>query len=150
MTGTSVNKVSYAWKRKLGLKYFWCNLSPIDRCVLSGEFSARQAQREVVEIKNLEFSYWAWITPWGHFFAEILSWAEQPGTQFFSLSNLVQVSSSCAAISFQLFDIRWSSLDIVNDSKAISRIGFFRFGEINRSLFWVFSKKKKFQFFLAG
>ena len=26
---------------------------------LSGDFSARQAQREVVKIKNLDFSYWA-------------------------------------------------------------------------------------------
>ena len=31
-------------------------------------------------------------------YAEILSWAEQSGTQFFSLSNLLLVSSSCAAI----------------------------------------------------
>ena len=30
---------------------------------LSGEFSARQAQREVVKIKNLDFSYWVWSTP---------------------------------------------------------------------------------------
>ena len=27
---------------------------------LSGEFSARQAQTEVVKTKNLDFSYWAW------------------------------------------------------------------------------------------
>ena len=43
-----------------------------------------------------DFSYWAWSTPWGHVlslksFIEILSWAEQSGTQFFSLSNLVGV-----------------------------------------------------------
>ena len=75
-------------------------------------------------------------------FAEILSWAEQSGTQVFSLSNLVLVSDSCAAIPFQLFDIWWSSLDIINYFKAISSIGFFCFGEINRSLFWIFQKKK--------
>ena len=40
-----------------------------------------------------------------------------------------------------IFDIWWSSLDIINDFKAIFRMEFFRFGEINKSLFWVFSKK---------
>ena len=76
-----------------------------------------------------------------NFFAEILPWAEQSGTQFFSLSNLLVVSKACATIRFQLFDIWWSSLDVINDFKAISKIAFFRFGEINRSLFWVFTKK---------
>jgi hypothetical protein len=27
--------------------------------ILSGEFSAKHAQREVVKMKNLDFSYWA-------------------------------------------------------------------------------------------
>ena len=68
-------------------------------CSLSGPFWVRQAQREVVKIKNLDFSYWASSTPWGHVlilkcFAEILSWAEQSGTQFFIRSNLLLVSSS--------------------------------------------------------
>ena len=60
-----------------------------------------------------------------NFFAEILSWAEQSGTQFFSLSNLLLVLSSSAAIHFQLFDISWSSFDKINDFKAISRAAFF-------------------------
>ena len=110
---------------------------------LSGHFSAR---REVVKIQNPDFFYWAWSTPWGYvlsqiFFVEILSWAEQWGIQFFSLSNLQIISKTCLAIRFQLFDIWWSNLDISNDFKAISRIIFFRFGEIKQSLFWVFSKK---------
>ena len=46
--------------------------------------------------------------------------------------------------------IWWSSLDKINDFKAISRIVFFRFGEINKSLFWVFSKKNFFNFFLVA
>ena len=43
-------------------------------------------------------------------FAEILFWAEQSDTQFFSLSNLLVVSSSSATQFFQF----WSSLDIRN------------------------------------
>ena len=49
---------------------------------LSSEFWARQAQREVVKIKNLDFSYWAWSTSWGHVLSlktfcrnTVLSWA---------------------------------------------------------------------------
>ena len=43
----------------------WHN--PKKTWTLSGEFSARQAQSKVVKIKkNLDFSYWAWSTPWGH------------------------------------------------------------------------------------
>ena len=34
--------------------------------LLSDPFWVRQAQREVVKIKNLDFSYWASSTPWGH------------------------------------------------------------------------------------
>ena len=121
---------------------------------LSSELGATQAQREVVKIKKFDFSYWAWSTPWGHVlslksFCWKLSWAEQSGTQFFSLSNLLVVSSSCAALCFQLFDIWWSTLDILNDFKAISRIGFFRFGEIKTSLFWVLSKKIFFLIFFS-
>ena len=62
-------------------------------------------------------------------------------TQFFSLSNLLIVLKTCPAIHFQLFDIWWSSLDIIIDFKGIFGIVIFHFGEINKSLFWVFSKK---------
>ena len=70
--------------------------------------------------------------------AEILAWAKQSGTQFFSVSNLLIVSKTWLAIRFQFFDIWWSSLDMINDFKAISRIVFFCFGEINRSFFLSF------------
>ena len=91
--------------------------------------------------KNPDFSYWACSTPWGHvlslkFFGEILSWAEQSGTQFFRRSNLLPRSLEFVCDDpFQLFDIWWSSLDKLNDFKAISRITFFRFCDINKSLF---------------
>ena len=108
---------------------------------------------EVVKIKNPDFSYWAWSTPWGHVLSlktfcrnPVLSWAIRYSV--FQPVKFVTSLSSCAALCFQLFDIWWSSLDKMNDFKAISRMAFFRFGEINRSLFWVFSKKN-FQFFLV-
>ena len=73
-------------------------------------------------------SYWASSTPWGHVLSlktfcqnPVLSWAIR-----------YIVSSLCAMICFQLFDIWWSSLDTINDFKAISRIVFFCFGEINK------------------
>ena len=117
------------------------------KAILSDPFWVRQAQREVVKIKkilifptglqvHLEDMFWVY-----KLFAEILSWAEQSGTQFFRRSNLLVVSSSCAALFFQHFDIWWWSLNILNDFKAISKTGFFRFGEINKSWFWVLSKK---------
>ena len=49
------------------------------KSVLSSELGATQAQREVVKMKNFDFSYWAWSRPWGHvlslksFFFKILS-----------------------------------------------------------------------------
>ena len=83
-------------------------------------------------------------------FTEILPWAEQSCTQFFRRSNLLVVSSSCAAIHFQLFDIWWSSLDKVNDFKAVCRIAFFRFGEINSIMILSFIKKIFFQLFFSS
>ena len=122
---------------------------------LSGPFWVGQAQSKVVKIKNLDFCYWAWSTPWGHVLSlktfcrnPVLSWAIRYSV--FQPVKFVTSLSSCAALPFQLFDIWWSSLDKINYFKAISRIVFFRFGEINKSLFWVFSKKKNFNFFLVG
>ena len=80
-------------------------------------------------------------------FAKILSWAEQSDSQFYSLSDLLLVSSLCTAIPFQLFDIWWLSLDKMNDFKAISRIVFFRFGEIINIMILSFVKKIFFNFF---
>ena len=123
------------------------------RC-LSGGFWARQAQREVVKIFFFDFSYWAWSAPWGHVLSlktfcrnPVLSWAIRYSV--FQPVKFVTSLSSCAALPFQLFDIWWSSLDKINDFKAISRMVFFRFGEINKSWFWVLSKKKFFKFFLV-
>ena len=72
--------------------------------LLSGEFWLPQPQGEVVKIYflilptglqvHLEDMFWVY-----KLFAEILSWAEQSGTQFFKKSNLLVVLSSCATIS---------------------------------------------------
>ena len=74
---------------------------------------------------------------WGHVLSLktfcrilVLGW----GMPIFSWPNLLVVFKMCAAICFQLFDIWLSSLDIINDFKPISRIAFFHFCEINRSL----------------
>ena len=96
---------------------------------------------------GLKYTFRTCFDTMNKLFAEILYWAEKSGTQFFSLSNLHIVSNACATIRFQLFDIWWSSLNKINDFKAISRMEFFCFGEKNISLFWVLSKKFFFQFF---
>ena len=90
----------------ISLKVGW-SFSIFFRCYFSDESSVRQAHREVVKIKiwifptglevHLEDMFWCY-----KLFAEILSWPKLSGTQFFSLSNLVVVSSSCAALYFQL------------------------------------------------
>ena len=59
-----------------------------------------------------------------------------------NLSNLLLiVSKSGPATSIQTHDIWWSSLDIMDDFKLISRMVFFLFRWKNKSLFWVLSKK---------
>ena len=132
-------------------KHFWrWKLTSIG---LSKGFWAGPAMRKVVKMKkkifpaglqvHLEDMFWVY-----KLFAEILSWAEQSGTQFFRGSNLLLVWSSCAAIRFQLFDIWWSSLDKIDDFKAISRVVFFRFGEIINIMILSFVKKIFFDFFL--
>ena len=91
---------------------------------------------KVVKIKFLDFSYWASSTPWGHVLSlktfcwnPVLSWAIR-----YSVFQLIVVKT-CLGIRFQLFIICWSSLDIINYFKAISRIVFFHLGEINKSFF---------------
>ena len=100
---------------------------------LSSEFWAKQAQRDVAKIKNSDFSYWAWSTPWGHVLTlisfcwnPVLSWAIRYSV--FQPVKFTNSLSSCAAVCFQFFDICWWSLDTLNDFKAISSTGFFRFG----------------------
>ena len=92
------------------------------------------------------FSYLAWSLPWGHdlsqkTFCQIpaLSWAIS-----YSVFQNVKFTSSLQkllATFFQILDIWWSRLVIMDDFKPISRTAFFHFGEINKSLFWVLSKK---------
>ena len=96
-------------------QYFWEGIKKTHICrdvisyfgLLSSEFWARHAQREVVKIKNLDFSYWTWSTPWGHVFSlkkfcrnRALSWANS-----YSVLQHVKFTSSCAALFFQHFDI---------------------------------------------
>ena len=107
----------------------------LHRKVLSGESSASRAKSDLVKIQNLFFSYWAWSSPWGHVLSlktfrqiPVLSWAIRYSV--FQPVNSLIVSKTGLAIRIQLFDIWWSSLDINNDFKAISRTAFFRFGEI--------------------
>jgi hypothetical protein len=44
---------------KPALRYYNQIFIPSINPYLSGEFSVRQAQREVIKIKNLDLSYWA-------------------------------------------------------------------------------------------
>ena len=104
---------------------------------------------------NLYFSYWAWRSPWRYVvslktFVKFLSWDEKSGTQFFRSSNLPVDYKSGQTTSIQIIDIWWSSLVIMDDFKLISRPVFFRLGEINKSWFWVLSKKFFLNFFLVG
>ena len=77
--------------------------------VLSSKFSARQAQREVVKIKNLDFSYWAWSTPWGHVLSlktfcrnPALSWAIR-----YSVFQKVNFTSSFEFVCGNPFSTFW-------------------------------------------
>ena len=118
---------------------------------LSGKFYVRQAQTEVVKIKKSGFFLLGLKNTLRTCFDTInflpKSCPELRYSVFQPAKFTILVLSSCAAISFQLFDIRWSNLDKIDDFNPISRTVFFRFGEINKSLFLVFSKKKNFNFF---
>ena len=76
---------------------------------LSGEFLATQAQTKVVKIKNLDFSYWAWSTPWGHVLSlktfcrnPVLSWAIR-----YSVFQPVKFASSFEFVCGTLFSFFW-------------------------------------------
>ena len=108
---------------------------------LSGEFSVRQAQREVVKLKNLDFYYWACFES-KKLFAEILSWVEQ--SCMYSVFQFVKFVSSFKSVCDHPFSTFWHLMVkfvYYRFFKATSRVAFFRFDEINKSLFWVFSKK---------
>ena len=78
--------------------------------ILSSEFWARQAERKVVKIKNLYFSYWAWSTPWGHDLSlktfcgnPALSWAIR-----YSVFQPVKFTSSFEFMCGTLFSTFWN------------------------------------------
>ena len=121
---------------------------------LSGEFWVGQPKQEVVKTKNIFFSYWAWSSPWGHdlslkTFRQIpaLSWAISYSV--FQKVKLLNSLQKLLATFFKILDIWWSRLVIMDDFKPISRTAFFHFGEINKSLFWVLSKKIFFLIFFS-
>ena len=69
--------------------------------------------------------------------------------EFFKLG--IFSTKNCLLLGKQfIFDIWWSSLDIMDDFKLISRTVFLRFGEINKSWFLVLSKKFFYNFFLVA
>jgi hypothetical protein len=57
------------------------------------------------------------------------------------LQNLLVYSKSGLEPFFQFFYIGWSTLDIMNDFKPISKKIYLHFGEINQSLLFVFVQK---------
>ena len=76
---------------------------------LSSEFWARQAQREVVKIKNLDFSYWAWSTPWGHVLS-LKSFCQNPALSWairYSVFQPVKFASSFKFVCGTLFSTFW-------------------------------------------
>ena len=100
------------------------------------------------------FYYWAWSTPWGHVlslktFRQIpaLSWAIS--NSVFQPVKFTSTLQKLLATFFQILDIWWSSLDIRDDFKLISRTAIFRFCEINNIMIFSFVKKKFFSLFLV-
>ena len=109
-------------------------------------FSHTSSEQSSKNKKNIYFSYWAWSTPWRHVLS-LKTFCQNPALSWaisYSVFQPVKFTSSfefvCGTL-FSTFDIWWSSLDISNDFKAISRIVFFRFGEINKS--WILNFEKK-------
>jgi hypothetical protein len=76
---------------------------------LSSEFSARQAQREMVKIRNLNFFYCAWSTPWRHVLSlnifsqnPVLSWAIR-----YSVFQPVKFGNIFKSVCGNLFPFFW-------------------------------------------
>ena len=76
---------------------------------LSSRFSVTQGQRKVVKIKNLNFSYWAWSTPWGQILSlksfcrnPVLSWAIR-----YSVFQPVKFCNSFKSVCGNLFSTFW-------------------------------------------
>ena len=91
---------------------WFCNLHELKhltRAILSGGFWVRPAQREVVKIKNFDFSYWASGTPWGHVLSlktfcrnPTLSWAIR-----YSVFQKVKFTSSFEFVCGNPFSTFW-------------------------------------------
>ena len=124
---------------------------------LSGHFSYRQAWMEVVKIKKLDFSYWAWSTPWGHVLSlksfcwnPVLSWAIR-----YSVFQPVKFSSSFEFVCPTIFSTFWHLVVKFGYNKWFlsnkkSSIFPFRWiiSEIKKSWFQFFEKNKISNFFL--
>ena len=124
--------------------------------LLSGHFSQKQAKTKVVKIKNPDFSYWAWSTPWGHVLSlksfcwnPVLSWAIR-----YSVFQLVKFTSSFKFVCRTIFSTFWHlvvKFGYNNWFLSNKKSGFFPFrwiiGEIKKSLFQFFQKRMFWLFF---
>ena len=104
---------------------------------LSGHFSQKQAKTKVVKIKNPDFSYWAWSTPWGHVLSlksfcwnPVLSWAIR-----YSVFQLVKFTSSFKFVCRTIFSTFWHLVVKFEYNKwflnHFHNSFFFHFGEIS-------------------
>ena len=107
----------------------------------------QQAWMEVVKIRNPDFSYWAWSTPWGHVLSlksfcwnPVLSWAIR-----YSVFQLVKFTSSFKFVCRTIFSTFWH---------LVVKFGYNKWFLSNKksSVFpfrWIISEIKKswFQFF---
>ena len=87
----------------------WTYLISLSLLWLSGHLPEIQAGVEVVEIKNPDFSCWAWSTPWGHVLSlksfcwnPVLSWAIR-----YSVFQPVKFSSSFEFVCCTIFSTFW-------------------------------------------
>ena len=115
-----------------------------------------QAEVEVVKIKNPDFSYWAWSTHWGYVLSlksfcwnPVLSWAIR-----YSVFQLVKFTSSFKFVCRTIFSTFWHLVvkfgynNWFLSNKKNSVLPFRRIiGEIRKSLFQFFWKKKFWLFF---
>ena len=120
-------------------------------CHLSGHFSQKQAKTKVVKIKNPDFSYWAWSTPWGHVLSlksfcwnPVLSWAIR-----YSVFQLVKFTSSFKFVCRTIFSTFWHLVvkfgynNWFLSNKKSSIFPFRRnIGKIKKIIISIFSKKK--------
>ena len=100
------------------------------------------------------FFYWAWSTPWGHVlslktFCQIPAMRWAISNSVFQPVKFTSTLQKLLATFFQIFDIWWSSLDIMDDLKLISRTVIFRLGEINNIMIFSYVKKNFLNFFLV-